>query len=213
MDQCCANQSNKHTGLALFRGFAKYELGGNQRSGEFPEWATLIANLRCRTPGAFPFRDFFVPYIQDYILTRAALLKTPTLYGVDMLCSGNFDRAILENVRASSVARLLGVPVIKWRLNISGIDLYSDEQLETVYADDLSLWGIFIQGAPGYLTQNINVSRGLANGTEVLFQSLVLNPNTPALNAIDCASIYYAKAGEVVIIKHPYAILVDSARR
>ena len=33
-----------------------------------------------------------------------------------------------------------------------------------------------MSGAPGFLSENINPSRGLSNGTPIIFHSLVLDP-------------------------------------
>jgi hypothetical protein len=53
----------------------------------------------------------------------------------------------------------------------------ADAQLaERYYAHDKTLWGIFVHGAPAYLTNNINPSRGLSNGTPVRMDSLGFHP-------------------------------------
>ena len=49
------------------------------------------------------------------------------------------------------------------------------EQQQTIYEENASLRDYFVAGALGYLKKNINPSLGLANGTSVIYHSLVLD--------------------------------------
>jgi len=81
--------------------------------------------------------------------------------------------------------------------------LQADAQLaERYYAHDKTLWGIFVHGAPAYLTNNINPSRGLSNGTPVRMDSLGFHPgNAMELQQYNqlLADIANARPGEEVV--------------
>lgn len=79
---------------------------------------------------------------------------------------------------ACRFAKLHGLPIIKWRLPTNGarVTAMTQEEIEQLYIQEQNLWGIFVKGAPGYLTSNINPSKGLmANGTAIVYETMSFN--------------------------------------
>ena len=73
------------------------------------------------------------------------------------------------------IAKLLGVPFIKWRIPSTGV--YADEEkdpdtLTALYDANPQLWGYFIQGCHAYLVEKINNNIDLCNGSEVIMHSI-----------------------------------------
>lgn len=97
-------------------------------------------------------------------------------------------------------------PLIRWRKKIvtglpSGI---TSTELSSLYEYFDELCGLFVVGAEGYLEANINVSKRLANGTPIVYHSLVLE------NETDIQNIKNAKGGDLVdLLEPPIAILVE----
>lgn len=49
------------------------------------------------------------------------------------------------------------------------------EEIDQLYKQERGLLGIFVAGAPGYLTQNINPTKGMANGASITYESIYFN--------------------------------------
>ncbi|KAK4024404.1 hypothetical protein OUZ56_009826 [Daphnia magna] len=62
-----------------------------------------------------------------------------------------------------------------WRFGIINHDDHPLTYLH-VSLQHFGIKGCFVAGAPGYITQNINPSLGLSNGTSVIYHSLTLSP-------------------------------------
>jgi hypothetical protein len=93
----------------------------------------------------------------------------------------------------------------------------SIEEIDLLYKQERGLWGIFVAGAPGFLTQNINPTKGLANGTSVTYESISFDEEEDEEEIrIATLQIVTAKPEEVVVLQiNPYTInvLVPSANQ
>jgi len=119
--------------------------------------------------------------------------------------TGNRQRQALNDVRAQHFARLSSQPVIRWKRPIA-TTLLDSEHEEVLRTEFPELTGTFVAGAPGIILNNdLNPSRGLANGTPAKFHSLIL---ADASKPIDEAKINHAGPGEEVWIEPPYAVNV-----
>ena len=88
----------------------------------------------------------------------------------------NKERIFLNAIRSQHFARLSGKNRFCWYspLNKCSAKL-NDEQTSELYRQNVLLRDFFVAGAPGYLLSNINPSLGLANGTPVIYHSLILD--------------------------------------
>lgn len=89
--------------------------------------------------------------------------------------TSNNERDFLMFIRAKKWAQENGVPIITWKLQCKGsvMDFVTDDDvLKEIYHHKSGLLGFFVQGAMSYLTENINPSKGLANGSTVYMYSL-----------------------------------------
>jgi hypothetical protein len=89
--------------------------------------------------------------------------------------TSNTERDNLMYVRAQKWAQENGVPIITWKLQCRGTVMNfikDDNVLHEIYHAQSGLLGYFVQGAMSYLTENINPSKGLANGNTVYMHSL-----------------------------------------
>jgi hypothetical protein len=86
----------------------------------------------------------------------------------------------------------------------------SIEEIDLLYKQERGLWGIFVAGAPGFLTQNINPTKGLANGTSVTYESISFDEEEDEEEIrIATLQIVTAKPEEVVVLQiNPYTINV-----
>ncbi len=119
--------------------------------------------------------------------------------------TGNRQRQAINDVRAQHFARLRGQPVIRWKRDIA-TTLLDSQHAEVLRAEFPDLIGTFVAGAPGIILNNdLNPSRGLANGTPAKFHSLILRD---ASKSTDAGKINNAGPGEEVWIEPPYAVNV-----
>lgn len=74
----------------------------------------------------------------------------------------------------------------------------------------MDCWGFFFAEAPGFLTQNINPTKGLANGTSVTYESISSNEDENKDDIrLATLQIVTARPGEVVVLRiNPYTINV-----
>ncbi len=55
-----------------------------------------------------------------------------------------------------------------------------------LYRNCSALHDCFVAGVPGFLTENINPSLGLSNGTPVVYHSITLDPREDFHNVMEC---------------------------
>ena len=195
----------------VFVQFQKMDLTVNIRAQDDPEWAALLAKLRSDTPNKFAIRDHLVPLLDKLTLTEEEIADDNKWRQAPICVSGNLHRYALARARARDIACKLGVPLVMWKLPLKGRhpEALSVAQLEKAY-DDPRLWGMFIQGGPVVLNENIRPDRLVSNGTNGVFSSLCLGTededsgdfeNGAVLT--DQARIDSAVAGEVIILETP----------
>ncbi|KAI9551027.1 hypothetical protein GHT06_005690 [Daphnia sinensis] len=109
-------------------------------------------------------------------------IRIPEWIAAPIVVTSNSKRQHINRLQSAKWAAWKGVPRIVWRLEISGeLAAYLPPRVrERIYAEFPQFTGGFVQGAPGYLTSNINPARGLSNGTAVLFESIELDPREDA---------------------------------
>ena len=139
----------------IFKNFRKVDLDGNERAKEDPAWASLIMSLRDPTPGASPLGDYLIPIIDSMVLTSKDIENDVKWASAPICVCGNRQRMALIKTRARAIAKELGVPLIRWRLRLTGsqVESLSTEEHEGIFTEDPCSWGFFIQGYAGYFEQ------------------------------------------------------------
>lgn len=130
---------------------------------------------RLRNPAiSNPINFAVIQSLTDKQLTPSDARQDPDWASAPIVVTLNEICANINFNMACRFAQRYNLPVIKWRLPISGIRAaaLSVNETDQLYNHDNNLWGYFVAGAPGYLTSNINPSKGLANGTAIVYHSL-----------------------------------------
>lgn len=75
------------------------------------------------------------------------------------------------------------------------------EEMDELYNQEQGLWGLFVAGAPGFLTVNINPAKNLANGTPIVYESITFD-HSKDIDHVRLAmlQISIAQPGEVIEI-------------
>lgn len=85
----------------------------------------------------------------------------------------NRERHAINALQMRSWAEYHHVPLLKWRRPLPrGYAHLTAGEAERLYQNEPSLWGSFALGAPAILTQNVNPTRGITNGTMCTFHSV-----------------------------------------
>ena len=90
-----------------------------------------------------------------------------------VLVSTNEERENVIELLGQRVSKLLGVPLVKWRIPLR-TSWYNTTELESIYESTPGAWGYFVQGALAFVTENQNPLKGVANGTMGEMHSLVI---------------------------------------
>ena len=93
----------------------------------------------------------------------------------------NYERHHLNRKQAEAFARAHGLPLVMWRLPLTGraAELLDDSMLLELCDHEPGLWGIFVRGAPAMLTQNIQPTKFLVNGAYGYMHSLSFSEGAP----------------------------------
>ena len=137
------------------------------------------------------------------------------LYSV-IVTPGNQIRNALNKDAIQRLSRRLGVPVLRWRLPLTGA---SARSLPVALQDQLydqctEEWTYFVVSVPAYLDFNLKPSLGLANGTACRLHSVILHPSCDNDQFRD--NYTCAQPGKFVDLLVPHTVnvhLVDSAAR
>jgi hypothetical protein len=113
---------------------------------------------------------------EDFLITTST--KATSWTSAPLAVTSNSERDNLMYIRAQRWAEENGVPIITWKIQCRETVLNfikDDALLDDIYHPQSGLLGFFVQGAMAYLTENINPSKGLANGSTVYMHSLSFN--------------------------------------
>ena len=162
-------------GAMLFEGFRLTNFVQQHRAAADPEHGQRILDMRASDN---PVTEALVGFLRDQTLTANALAADPQLAEAPIVVSTNAERDVLNLVQARAFAQRRGTKVLTWVLPIStGRNHQSSAEPAAERPADLArtpgIYGVFVEGAPAYLTRNLQPLRGLANGTAVTYESLI----------------------------------------
>ncbi|KAK3254197.1 hypothetical protein CYMTET_36583 [Cymbomonas tetramitiformis] len=184
----------------LFQAIRRYPLTEQVRAASDPDHVRFIE--RCRSEER-PITQSDLDRLK--VLTASDVQMDRDWLFATVAVTGNRQRQAINDVRARHFARLSGQPIIRWKRPIATTLLDSRHE-DVIRSEFPELTGTFVAGAPGIILNNdLNPSRGLANGTPAKFHSLILRDDS---RSTDAAKINNANPGEEVWIEPPYAVNV-----
>ena len=194
-------------GLELWKQFVKIEFVAQNRSTD-PDHTAFLNYMRAHPEE--PIGAAQLEILRKKILTREDYERDPELYDAPIIVTNNKLRETLNLHMAKEFGKRHGVPVIRWRIKVTGqgAQACTEEELELIAAHFDCLYAIFVLGGPCYLTTNINPAKGLANGTAAIMRRLVFATQE---EHDEChVQIAAAAPGEVVdLIFDPIAVMVN----
>ena len=190
-------------GVAKFKKFQRLSLTVNNRFNDDKPWGAILAQMRQlqhETPVGAEFRSALQVLSADE-------KQDPDWMFAPIGVVSNDERHFLNAAQAYRWAQHHGLPLIRWKLPLRGIERLEPAELTALYEEEPSLWGYFVKGAPAVLTvENISQGRGLVNGTRVTLDSFTMDPKL-RLN-VDTLLQDVGPGGVVTLPQQPLSIQV-----
>jgi PIF1-like helicase len=184
-------------GTDLFHRFKLIALNTQCRAAKDPKHGRILRLLR-EVSVEFPITDAVLTYLHQHVLCRNDVKQPCSEWTLaPVITTGNGERFNILLTLAIRSAITLGVPVIRWKLPLSGqgASRYNDEELDELYSQEPALLGTFVQNSSAYVKgPNVNPGKGCANGSPLTMHSLSLASRE------DEARIRRASPGEIVIL-------------
>jgi hypothetical protein len=166
-------------GAQLFTLFKLINLKMQVRAAEDKQQMQTLECLRTFNDNQVSY-SFLESLVHNSTLKAEDFLNTTSTNAMSwnsapLAVTSNSERDNLMYIRAQRWAEENGVPIITWKIQCRGtvINFIKDDAfLNDIYHPQSGLLGFFVQGAMAYLTENINPSKGLANGSIVYVHSL-----------------------------------------
>ena len=158
----------KAAGILLFER-AKYIKLTQQHRSKDPEHTALLERVsRC---GKFHKRD-----LDNYeALSEQDMSDSGEFSFATMVVTGNAERHELNAIQAKRWASQHNTKVVRWfRKRLDNVWKGKPKRSENVLKamEEDCFYELFVPGAAGYISENINTDIGLANGVEIKYHSL-----------------------------------------
>ena len=140
------------------------------------------------------------------ILSENDIDKDPSWSVAPIIVSSNRERHSLNLLQAQRFAMSKNVAILRWRKQMNVTNEIDEMICDTLYHHEPSLTGLFVQGAPANLLENLNPTSGLANGTPIILHSVIMKDEATSENVRSRLS--QAIPGEFVDIPEPHAVVV-----
>jgi len=194
-------------GTALFKTFKLFELKTQMRAREDSQHGAWVDAFRSGI-GLRPVTSAFIDLLKTRLLRPADAIQDPSWAWATIAVTSNMEKVGVDWRQAKSFALAHRVPVVVWKQQILSPTFLANQGrggvTDDLYRQEPALMGLFVKGAPAYLTKNFpkpGLARGLANGTTCVMHSITFREDTDeekerarvARNRID-----RARPGEVV---------------
>lgn len=198
----CNLQSPESIGAMLFTTFHKLELRAIKRTNDANHIELL--NMCRNIDVECPITPAVVDRLKKLVLTRTDVANEPGWRFAPIVVTSNIERQSINLAQAVRFGRVHGRPVIRWRLPLTAPSIrgYSETEIALMYQRNESLWGVFVQGAPCYITANLLARAGVANGTTGRLHSLTFDTSALTTAQVDAivAQIAAARPGDIISI-------------
>lgn len=199
-------------GTLLFQRFKLVELTQQMRAADDVQHTEFLNQIRYpqnnmpRIPADLPTRF--------KVLSKEDLINDPLYNIAPILVTKNVERHNINKFKSKSFAQQQQQPRFSWRTELAGRASLQREGApdfaaldEHYYKQFPALTNYFVKNAPGYLIENLNPSLGLANGTKIIYEALVLDPRD------DPVAISQRLTTEInadIVLKHPPLYVIVS---
>ena len=179
-------------GVEQFTGAIHINLTEQHRS-EDQEHTDLLGRMSAgETIGPEDLKDYKTLSADDFSYEFATIL-TP----------GNKERHEFNNIQSQRWAKKYKTQVVRWARREKNWKGKPMNPLNVLKAKEKEycFWELFVPGAFGYLTHNLNVDKGLANGTQIKYDSIsFMEPHDEEAFENTLASTV---SGEAITLKGP----------
>lgn len=162
-----------NSGGQLFREFRMYRFTQQMRvRQDDPQHTALIESFQRVDKEQSPLNDDFIRHLETKYLTPQEVRLDHSWMDATIIVPSNQQRHFLLPHLVSHFALRHGKPIIRWRYQIPHASRLEQEHVEALYRLFPELTGYFVQGAPVFMTSNLNPNKGMANGTAATLHSL-----------------------------------------
>ena len=157
----------KTRGTALFGKFEKLELTQQMRAALDLEHTNFLNRMRTPLPQQ---PRISTQHIKNFkTLSQTDVINDVNWNWAPIVVTSNKERVKINDYQTKNWARFHQIPRFIWEIPILGRQWSGNrtEKHKYVYENYPAYTGCFVAGAPGYLTENINPTLGLSNGTQV----------------------------------------------
>ena len=190
-------------GVDKFRKCQRLSLTVNNRFQDDKPWGEILAQMRelqHETPVGAEFRSALQVQSADE-------KKDPDWIFAPIGVVSNDERHHLNAAQAYRWAQYHGLPLVRWKLPLKGMERLEPAELTALYEEEPSLWGYFVKGAPAVLTvENLSQGRGLVNGTRVTLDSITMDQSL--MLDVDALLHSVGPGGVVTLPQQPLSIQV-----
>jgi hypothetical protein len=141
------------------------------------------------------------------ILSSHDVETDPSWLAAPIVVASNAERHALNVTQAQRYAMEKGLPVLRWKRPLAIAKDLGDPMCDLLYDNEPTLTGLFVEGAPAILTENLNATDGLANGTPLVLHSVMLSEHDDSEMFRDLVS--NAQPGTIIDIPVPYAVIAS----
>ena len=161
------------TGGFLFEKFRMFKLTQQMRVDVGDQEHTKMVESFQSTVGQAPTeKRSFLQALANKYLTPEDVAADPSWATATIVVATNKQRHALLPERIEQYAKQMGVPVLEWIYQTPGSKDLAENEIESLAQRYPALRGYFVQGAPSFLTDNVNPSKGFANGTPATMHSV-----------------------------------------
>ena len=189
-----------------FFSFRRIKLLSQNRARDDPDHTARI-NKISNYENLHPIDHDMIQYLASIPLTAADLASNPCwITRAVHLTASNTERHIFNLSWAKLYAEHYGIVVVRWLLRTtetSSIVCSGDGLTQQQLMDDYpEVCGYFVRGAPCTVNYNVKPEKGIANGSQATFNSLMWDVNDPSYNET-AQAISMAAPGSVVTVPIP----------
>ena len=160
-------------GADLLSQFPLIELTEQMRAAKDPKHAAMVNQIR--SPASENERIPFDSINSLEFLKASDLKNDPSWLLGPYIVTTNLQRHALNHLLSEVYARHHCLPRFTWKVEFKcNVELTGREKAY-IYENYPQLTKTFVKGTPGFITHNINPGRGLANGTPIVYESIVLD--------------------------------------
>ena len=193
-------------GARLLASFQKVELSEQMRAAKDPVHMAFLNQQRMSSENGMP--KTFEPLGELKMLTRQDIEREPDWMSAPIVVTSNEERYRINEHQSTIFDKQQNWSCIIWYQPILGLVANTIDQdlVNYLYATCHRLKGIFVHGAQGFLTENINPTHGLKNGTAITYHSLILDPKEDR----ECVLPAMSSSREDIILQfNPVYVLVN----